>query len=183
MRSLSMREKVLAGAVGLFVIVVAVDRLVIAPTRERIDTLTRVVPEKVHALQTLQRQAQKAQQLQAAFADAQEMSIVEDVQPLLPMMEHVLRQAGLDQHIKTLQEQRLPMADGFVEEGLEMHLANLPAQSVVDLLLDIHEAHQHLCIKRLKLNRSAQTPGMVHCELYWARVVAPTEDATNVAIN
>ena len=105
-------------------IVWALYGFVIEPTRNRIETLQRLIPEKQDELRSIQVRSAEYLALRRANEDLEARIGRQDADfQLLPFLESLIEQHQLTENLITMEPETLPAQHGYSETVVEICLA------------------------------------------------------------
>ena len=155
MINLTRREKLLAVALAFFTGTLILFAFVIKPAVERTKTLRRVISEKQNEL--LKVQARSSEYiflrdnldtlLEKAASQGRELE-------LLPVLESLIREYGLEKNVATMKQQVLPISPSHSETIVEVQFESLTLRQLVDFLRMVESSKVLARIKSLYIKKN-----------------------------
>jgi type II secretory pathway component PulM len=176
MMQFTRRERLLGLGLTAAIAVWGLYTLAIKPTRARIRTLQRVIPEKQTELRQLRAKSaeyltlqKKSQELQAKLA-----SQSPDFQ-LLPFLEAVIERHKLTSHVVTMQ----PPQAGYSQVVVTLELQDIPYRQLVGFLVAVESSEAVLQVGSLHVRQDATNELLVDATvgIYSPRPARQTSDA------
>jgi len=138
---LTRREKIYAVALSVLIATWLLYAFAVKPTAERIKTLNRIIPEKQQELRKLRAKSNEYIFLRDSLAElhakvASQQSNFE----LLPFLESVIDQSGLNTKVATMTQQVYPLEPDYTETIVEIELENLTLRQLVDFLIKVESS-------------------------------------------
>jgi len=159
---LTRREKLLAVALVIFVAVWSLFAFVISPAVGRIETLNRLIPEKQNELQQLQTKSREYVLLRDSLGQVHEkVASQQSSFELLPFLETLVRQSGLEKKVAAMKQQVLPLETDYYETIVEVKLQNLTLSQLVDFLSSVESSGVLATPKSLYIKTSAAGPDLL----------------------
>jgi type II secretory pathway component PulM len=141
---LTRRERNLAGAVALVVTVWALYAGVVAPVRDRITTLQRLIPDKRNELSAVQARSAEYVARRDAFEDLRARIAAQDPNFQLPSyLEALVEEQQLGAHVATMTPNTLQLQSDYSETIVGIELEAVTLKQLADFLAPI-EASQVL---------------------------------------
>jgi type II secretory pathway component PulM len=132
---LAKREKLLAVASAIFIFCWALFSFVIRPVTARIETLSRVIPEKQAELQKLHIKGRQYVLLRDSMEDwRKKIALTEQTAELLSNLESLIRQCKLEKNVVTMKQENLQVDESYYESVVLTKLENLTIRQLIDLL-------------------------------------------------
>lgn len=172
------REQLLALGLTAAIAVWGLYALAIKPTRARIRTLQRVIPERQAELRQLRAKSaeylalqKKSQELRAKLA-----SQSPDFQ-LLPFLETVIERHKLTSHVVTMQ----PPQAGYSEVVVTLELQDIPYRQLVDFLVAVESSEAVIQVGSLHIRKDSTNELLVDATvgIYSPR---PTQHASSTQL-
>lgn len=133
MMRLTKREKLLMVASAIFVFCWALFSFVIRPITVRIETLSRVIPEKQAELQKLSIKSKQYVLLRDSMEDwRKRIASTEHTVELLSILESLIRQCGLDKNVVTMKQEDVQVDENYCESVVLTKLENLTIRQLID---------------------------------------------------
>lgn len=129
------REKLLAVVSITFVFCWALFSFIFKPTLVRIETLSRVIPEKQLELKKLRIKSMEYILLRDSLEDWRKRitSSAQSVE-LLGFLESLLNQCGLDKNVVTMKQEALQVDQNYYESVVLTKLENVTIRQLIDFL-------------------------------------------------
>jgi len=142
MIQLTRRERRLGISVAAALAVWGIYALAIGPMRDRIQLLSRVLPEKQEELRELRTRSNEYLALHRAFADEQEQVRQQDPDfQLLPFLESLAKQHQLNTYLVTMEQQEAPGSQlGHSKTLVEIGLKGIPLRHLIGFLRAIEDS-------------------------------------------
>ena len=159
LKRLSLRERVMVIAGGLFLFVVLIYTTAVEPIVDRMQRLDRIIAGKQSAIQEL-----AAIRAEYDGVHAQAMQIdrtidaVSDTFSLLAFLEEVAAKVHIKSQIVAMRPQAALPASDYRENSVEVKIEKVALPSVVDLLRAMHESSAVLRFKRFHLRPRFDDP-------------------------
>ncbi len=158
MMQFTRRERLLGLGLTAAIAVWGLYALAVKPTRARIRTLQRVIPEKQAELRQLQAKSaeylalqKKSQELRTKLA-----SQGHDFQ-LLPFLETVIERHKLTSHVVTMQ----PPQAGYSEVVVTLELQDISYRQLVDFLIAVESSDAIIQVGNLHIRTDATNESLV----------------------
>lgn len=152
---LAKREKLLAVASVIFVAIWALFAFAVKPAITRLETLSRVIPEKQDELKKLRAKSREYIFLRDGLGDlrARVASQGEGFE-LLPFLESLIQEGGLEKKVATMKQQLLQLEPNYAEIIVEIRLENLTLGQLVDFLWKVESSKVLAKVKSLHIKKS-----------------------------
>jgi len=138
---LTKREKRLAAALAAFALAWSLYALVVAPAKQRIATLKRVIPQKQKELADLRAAVNEYAALNRSLADLRDkLAAQPETFELLPFLESMIQTHGLEANLAKMQQRPVPLGPDCTQTIVEIELHGLPMAKIVDFLHRIEAA-------------------------------------------
>jgi type II secretory pathway component PulM len=148
------RERLLAVGLAAALAVWALYALALKPTRERIRTLQRVIPEKQAQLRELNAQSVEYLARQKAVQKLQAKLATQDANFQLPrFLETMAEQHQLTSHVVTMQEDTVQSGPGYSEAVVTMELHEISLKQLVDFLVAVESSPAVIQVGRLHIRK------------------------------
>jgi type II secretory pathway component PulM len=148
------RERLLLFGLAAVVAVWALYALVLKPTRERIRTLQRVIPEKQAQLRELHEQSVAYLALQKAARKLQVKLASQDPDfRLSRFLESMAEQHELTSRVVTMQEDTVQSGPGYSEAVVTMELHEISLKQLVDFLVAVESSPAVIQVGRLHIRK------------------------------
>jgi len=140
---LTRREKSLAIASAIFLGVWILFMFLVRPALARIETLTRIVPEKQSELTRLRAKSTEYTCLRKGLQGLRAKAAAQDQTfELLPLLESLMRESGLAKNLVAMNRNILPLDQDYQEAIVEIKLESLTLRQLVDFLAKIEGSSQ-----------------------------------------
>ena len=158
MIQLTRRERRLGIGVAAVLAVWGIYSLAIAPMRNRIRLLSRMIPDKQMELRELQAKSTEYLALDRAFADVQERMERQDPNfQLLPFLESLTERHQLKTHLVRMQQQDAPASQpGYSETVVEIGLEGVPLGRLVGFLRAMEDSAVVAQVASLHIKKQSQ---------------------------
>ena len=155
MRRLAPREKLLVKGLVIFAVIWSLYALAVKPAKERIETLNRVISEKQQELEQVRAISKKYVFLNKNLDNFQtQANSGQDVFRLLPFLESLINECGIEDNFDTMKRQVLPIDSNYSEIIVEVRLESLSIGQLVDFLGKIESSQTGVRIKSLYVKRN-----------------------------
>lgn len=149
------REKLLAAASAVFVLIWSLYALAVKPAIARVATLNRVIPQKQSELEQLQNASKKYLHVHNSLADLQsQMASQGQGFELLPYLESLIQQHNLAKHA-AMKPQTLQPAPGYAETVVELELEDVKLSQLVAFVSAVESSDIPARTKTLHITRGA----------------------------
>ncbi len=180
------RERLLALGLAAVLALWALHALALKPTRERIHTLQRVIPEKQVQLRELHAQCVEYLALQKAAQKLQAKLASQDTNfQLLPFLEATAAQHRLTSHVVTMQQEDIaPSGPGYCETVVTMDLHEISLKQLVDFLVAVESSPAVIQVGSLHIRKDPTNEALLDITIgiYSPRLTQPVP-GTQVAQN
>jgi type II secretory pathway component PulM len=141
MIQITRRERLLALGLAAVLALWTLYGLVLRPTRERIGTLQRVIPEKQVQLRDLHAQCVEYLALQKAAQRLQAKLASQDARfERLPFLETMAERHQLTGHVVTMQQDTVQSGPDYSETVVTMDLHEISLKQLVDFLVAVESS-------------------------------------------
>jgi len=155
MMRLTNREKLLAAALATFVAAWGILTFAVKPAVERINTLSRVLPEKQNELKKLQTAGSEYILLRDTLDNLHAKAAAQEKElELLPFLETQLWQCGLTENAVSMKQQVTQLDQKYDELIVEIKLENITLGQLVDFLQKIDSPNMLIKTKGLYIKKS-----------------------------
>lgn len=152
MRPLTRKERRLALAAAIIVIMVLAYNHLISPSQERIDTLQRIIPEKQQELidvtQTSQQIARRQKQLKAIEANITHQP--DDFSPQT-WIKGVVDNTRLNQYSNGITQNQRPLNERYLQTTLTLELQGINLKQLTSLLAHLENPPGAVTLQNLSL--------------------------------
>lgn len=156
------RERGLFLGLVLFVTASAVFALAVKPAIDRIETLSRVIPERNKDLQQLRADSAQYLALQAGLDSLKRKVGSEETGfELLSFLESTTRECGLTEKVTAMKQEVSQLDPDYCETVVQIELKDLTLKQVVDFLLKIDSSDHFLRIKSLYVKKNASSQNLL----------------------
>ena len=170
---LTNRERHLAAAVAVFILVYGCYTLALKPAIERTRTLKRVIPEKQQALAEIKTKSDRYLSLQNKLKDLrQRVDGVGQKFELLAFLESMTTQKGLTKKVGSMKQYTSKMHSGYSQTIVELKLQNIPLPQLIDLLLEVKTSDNALWINSLHAKKSISDPASLETTIQISTLTA-----------
>jgi len=159
---LTRREKSLAVVLAVLTAGWSFFVMVVQPASQRIKTLERVIPQKQAELRKLRATARAYTTLRSDLARLHEQAASrEEAVELLPLLESLVRSAGLEKNVATMKHRLLPLRPGYCWSVVELHLEGLTLAELVDFLQRVDSSNLLARTRTLHIKKSRAQKGLL----------------------
>jgi hypothetical protein len=152
---LARREKLLAVGLAVFVVVCFLYAIAISPSLKRIETLDRVISEKQQELEEVRAISKEYVFLNKNLDYLQsQLDSGQDVFQLLPFLESLINECGIEDNFETMKRQILPIDSNYSDIIVEVRLDSLSIGQLVGFLGKIESSKTAARIKSLYVKRN-----------------------------
>ena len=160
---LNKRERSLAVGMVLTVAVWLVYVGAVAPVRERIRNLQRIIPEKQDELRTLQTRSAAYVAKRDAFESLRTRVAAQDPNFQLPSyLEKLVESQGLAKHVATMTPNTLQLQADYAETIVGIELEAVSLRQIVDLLAVTEASEVVAAVGTLHIYRSTDAPNLLN---------------------
>jgi len=160
---LTKRERGLAFGMTAVVVIWALHVTLVAPTRNRIRTLERIVPQKRAELRELQARIAEyvTQQERVSHLRAKIAGRNADLQ-LVPFVETLIDAKGLARHVTSMVPNTINLQSNYSETIVEVELRDMSLEQLIDLVTAIENSTVFAQVESLHVRRSSENGALVH---------------------
>ena len=152
---LTPREKLLIIAVGICAVGWVVFTFAVKPALGRIETLSRVIPEKQQELRRLRARSDEYVFLRDSLDNLRTtVASQEKGFELLPFLESLTEQCGLSKKVATMKQQGAQLESSYYETIVEIKLENLTINQLVEFLWKVESSNVLAKTKSLYIKKS-----------------------------
>ncbi len=138
---LTRREKHFGAALAVIILGFSLFGLVIEPTKDRIATLKRVIPEKQTELNKLSAAAKEYMFLSDSRRDLRsKVASQPETFELLPFLESLAQRCGLEKNVSKMQQRVVPLGTDYSQTVVEIELPGLSLARLVDFLQKVESS-------------------------------------------
>ena len=138
MMRLTLREKLLAVVSAIFILAWLLFTFALKPAMARVETLSRVIPQKQEELQRLRAKSKEYIFLRDSLDDLRmKVSSQESAFggfELLSFLESLIQQGGLADMVVSMKQQELPLDENYYQIIVQIRLEGLTMSQLVDFL-------------------------------------------------
>ena len=157
MIQLTRRERRLGISVIAVGAVWALYGFVIEPTRDRIHTLHRIIPEKQNELREVQALSSKYVALRQEVENVQRRMAEQDSDfLLLPFLESLIEQHEMTPYVVTMERDTRPSQPGYSETLVEIGLEGMTLRQLVRFLEAVETSGALIHIGNLDIHRNSE---------------------------
>ncbi|MBN2133402.1 MAG: type II secretion system protein M [Sedimentisphaerales bacterium] len=176
---LNKRERSLAVGLVLTVAVWALYIGAVAPVRDRIRSLQRIIPEKHEELRTLQTQSAAYLGKRDAFESLRTRVAAQDPNFQLPsFLETLVEKQGLSKHVVTMTPNTLRLQADYAETIVGIELEAVSLRQLVDFLAVTEASEVVAAVGTLHIYRSTSAPDLLNATV---EIRSPQPDNTMAA--
>jgi hypothetical protein len=159
---LTRREKLLAAALAIFALAWSFFAFVVKPTKDRIETLKRVIPQKQEELRKLRTAGEEYVLLRDSLRDLRtKVASQRETFELLPFLESLIRQSDLKGKIATMKQRVLPLDSDYSQTIVEIEIEGLTLTSLVDFLCKVESSDVLAGIRSLYIKKSRKSKDLL----------------------
>lgn len=162
---LTNRELLVATSLFIVVTAWALFTLAVRPAVERLETLNRVIPEKLSDLERLRTEADEYVALRDSIAKLRaEMDSQDEAFELLPFAESLVQECGLTENVlrmKPMKRQALQFESSYHETIVEIEMEKLTLGQLFDFLWKIKSSDVLANTKRLYIKKNSTDAGLL----------------------
>jgi len=159
---LTRREHWLAAGLAVFVAAWALFALGVRPALERIETLSRVIPEEQSELEQLRTEVAEYVALNDRLRGLRsEMASQEKTFELLPFAESLVQGCGLTKNVVTMKQQVRRLETDYYETVVEIEMECLTLRQLLDFLLKIRSSKVLASTKRLYIKKNVKNTDLL----------------------
>ena len=152
---LTSREHWLGAFLAIFVMLWALFALGVRPALERIETLSRVIPEKQSELERLRTEVAEYVALHDGLRGLRsKIASQEETFELLPFVDSLVQECGLTQHVVTMKPQTSQFGSSYRETVVEIKMESLTLRQLLDFLLKLESSKFLANTKRLYIEKN-----------------------------
>jgi len=134
----------------------------IRPAIERIETLTRVIPEKQRMLEALRVNSTQYLALRAGLDDLKKRAASEEKDfELLTFLEAIASELHLAKKVVVMKQEILQLNSTYSEIIVETELENLTFEQLIEFLLRIKPSNHLLWVKSLYTKKNTNNPDLL----------------------
>lgn len=160
---LNKRERLLAVGLGLTVTVWALYVAAVAPVRDRIRTLERIIPEKRAELRAVQASSAEYIAKRDAFESLRTRVAAQNPDFQLPSyLETLVEKQGLGKHVVTMTPNTLQLQADYAETIVGIELEAVSLKQLVDFLAVAETSEVLAAIGGLHIYRSPDDPTLLN---------------------
>lgn len=149
------REIWLATGLGAFVVIWATFVFGVSPALERIETLNRVIPEKLSELELLRAKTAEFVALRGGIEGLRTRIASQDPAfELLPFVDSLVRECGLAQNVVTMKPQTSQFGSNYRQTVVEIKMEALTLRQLFDFLLKLQSSKVLTNTKRLYIEKN-----------------------------
>ncbi|MHC4694194.1 MAG: type II secretion system protein GspM [Planctomycetota bacterium] len=162
MISLTRREKLLTFVLAIFAGGCLLFAFAIKPAIARTKTLRRVISEKQNELETLRAKSNEYISLRDSLDNVRtKVASQEKGFELLPFMESLTREHGLEKKVATMKQHVLNLGQSHSETIVEVKFENITLKQLVDFLRKVESSQALVRIKSLYIKKNLTNTEML----------------------
>ena len=160
------RERWLAIAMAAVIAVWALNAFALKPTRARIRTLQRVLPERQAQLRDLQAESAEYRALQKASQQVQAKLAAQNADfQLLPYLETLIERQKLAGHVPMMQPEEASSQTDYAPVVVTMDMHDVSLQQLVDFLAALESAQAVIQVGTLHIRKDATNEALLDCTI------------------
>ena len=169
MRKFTRREHRVMVMMTVLICLWSLYGFIISPTRSRIDTLNRVIPEKIQVLDDLKSKTKQYLALENQFGQIhQKISSQPDDFTLMPFLENLTASCRLAPPPMTQQSHNLN--DKYTETVVIMEIDNITWEQLITFLLPLNSADALITVKSIHIQKNMENPDLLSAILHIAHI-------------
>ncbi|MBN1764034.1 MAG: type II secretion system protein M [Sedimentisphaerales bacterium] len=169
MRKITRREHRIIVFLAVLVCLWSLYGFLISPVRTRIETLNRVIPEKIQALDKLKSQTKQYLDLENQFSQIHAKIASQPADfDLMPFLENLTANSRLAPPPMTQQSHDLN--DNYTETVVSMELKNITWEQLIQFLLPLNSAQAFINIKSMNIQKNMENPDLLNVSLHIAHI-------------
>lgn len=162
MMHLTAREKLLAVASAIFILAWILFTFAIRPAMARVETLSRVIPQKQADLQRLRAKSKEYILMRDSLYNLRtKVSSQDEKFELLSSLESLIRQRGLEAKVLSIRQQELPVDEDYYVSIVQIRLENLTLEQLIDLLQNVESFQVLAKIKSLQIKKNPTSANLL----------------------
>ena len=159
---LTHRERWLAIGLAVFITSWGLFTFGVTPAIERIETLSRIIPEKQTMLEELRKKSKQYLSLRTGLDGLKKETASEGkVFEPLPFLESTIKESGLAKKTVSIKQDVLQLDSSYSEVIVEVKLEDITLKQIVEFLLKIKSSNHSLRIKSLYARKNAANPNLL----------------------
>jgi len=156
---LTPRARLVGIIMAVFVGACLLFEMVISPAAERVETLSRVIPEKRKMLEEVRRKSEQYLALKRTLDAYKTKTASEQTRfGLLVFLETIINELELKNKVAAMRQDVLPLDSEYQEVLVEVKLQDTTLKQLVDFLYRIKSSNDCLRVKSLYTGRDASNP-------------------------
>lgn len=153
---LTRREKLLAFAVMAFTAAWGLYAFAVKPAIDRIDTLSRVIPEKQNELEMFRTEAGEYVALRDSLKTLHtKIALQEKSFELLPFLESLIQKCDIATKVATMKQQVSQLEPNHCETIVEIEMQNLTLNQLVNFLWQVESSNVLARTKSLYIKKNS----------------------------
>ncbi len=162
MMRLTLREKLLAVVLAIIAVAWGLFSFAVRPAIERVETLTRVIPERQSELEVLQAKAGEYIALRDGLETLHtKIASQEKTFELLPFLEALIRECGLAKKVATMKQHVSQLEPNHCETIVEIELQNLTLSQLVNFLWRVESSKVLARTKSLYIKKNLENTDLL----------------------
>jgi type II secretory pathway component PulM len=160
---LTKRERLIAITSTAFIAVWILFTFTIKPALARVQTLSRVIPEKQQELQKLRAKSREYLTLRRGVQSLRKKVTAQDESfGLLPFLESLIQEHGLAEKVVTMKQRILELEPGYSNVVIELELENLTLSQLINLLQQIQTSDIMTQFKNLHITKNRANSNLLN---------------------
>ena len=161
MMRLTNREKLLAVSLVIVAAAWLLFAFVVAPAIERIDTLSRVIPQKHDELRRLRAQSVEYASICDSLGGLRSKMTSQEDFELLPFLESLISRSNLTKNVESMKQEVLQADSDYNETVVEVKLFDLTLPQLLDFLTRVESSNVLAAIKSLYIAKSPENADLL----------------------
>lgn len=162
MMRLTPREKLLAVASAIFILAWVLFTFAVKPAMARVETLSRVIPQKQDELQRLRAKSMEYILLRDSLYNLRTKVASQDQKfELLSSLESLIRQKELEKRVISIKQQELPVDENYYVSIVQIRLENLTLEQFINLLQNVESFQVLAKIKSLQVKKNPTSANLL----------------------
>ncbi|MHC4159685.1 MAG: hypothetical protein ACYSSO_11485 [Planctomycetota bacterium] len=158
---LTKREKLLASCLVVFTAAWLLFAFIVKPAYERVQTLSRVIPQKEDGLRKLYAESAEFISLSDELNNLREKMASQEGFQLLPFLESQIQILSLTDNVEAMKQNVLPLESNYSQTIVEVKLQNLTLAQLVDFLWQVESQNVLAAVKSLYIRKSAESKDLL----------------------
>jgi len=163
MTRLTRRKRLTAITSAAFIAAWIIFTFTIKPALARVQTLSRVIPEKRHELQKLHTKSREYTALRRGMQSLRQRVTTQDESSgLLPFLESLIKEHGLAAKVVTMKQRIIELEPGYSDVVIELELENLTLSQLINLLQQIQTSNIITQVESLHITKNRANSNLLN---------------------